>query len=180
MQAAPERRAINIVIALVEEERVAETVQYLFWRTRSLLGRFHDFLTGFFEILKGILDKISSMLKSIVDVVIPQRLTVLTSPQIVVVTSAPKAAVMRASSSFKSKTVGAVVAASSSPISNNSLKDATWLGYFEKNPEKARTLIEQAIQQDDFEALALIRQDKDQYPQLNIIVDQSQMKIASR
>ncbi|MCK5013322.1 MAG: hypothetical protein KAS66_05855, partial [Candidatus Omnitrophica bacterium] len=67
---------------------------------------------------------------------------------------------------------GAVVAASSSPVSDNSLREPAWLTYFEKKPEKARILIEKAIRKKDIDELAYIRARKDSYPRLNAFIDQ--------
>ena len=69
------------------------------------------------------------------------------------------------------KTVGAVVASSSSPVSDNSLKDLTWLDYFEnKKPEMGKALIDKALQQNDSAALATIRENKDDYSKLNAFI----------
>ena len=167
----PMKERIEIAIIPYEDEHVADQIDHLFWRARSLMERFYDYLTGFFDLLKGILEKIFAMLKKAADAAIPQRMIVLKAPQIVVTATTPKVETGEATSASKVETVGAVVKASSSPMSRDSLLDDTWLGYFELNPDKASSPIQQAIEQEDFGALVRIQQNKDLYPQLNTMID---------
>jgi len=64
-----------------------------------------------------------------------------------------------------------VAMASVSSMSRESLKDPVWLRHFEKEPKKARVLIEEALKDGDVDALSVIRRKRRKYRQLNIFID---------
>ncbi|MCK5178899.1 MAG: hypothetical protein KAR32_05155, partial [Candidatus Omnitrophica bacterium] len=149
---------------------------------RVLSGAFMDFvrefLSDFFMWLHSIRQWIDNVLHAIKEILVPVwYVPGLTAEFLGEIEGRPLSlGIEKRLSTFKRGLSpiksGAVVAASSSPVSMNSLTDPTWLAYFEQKPEKASSPIEAALRQGDVDALATIRAHKDEYPQLNTLIDQ--------
>jgi len=59
-------------------------------------------------------------------------------------------------------------------LNNHSLRDPTWLAYFEKDPQKASSPIKAAIENNNMDKLAYILERKEQYPKLYAFITQMQ------
>ncbi|MCK5015351.1 MAG: hypothetical protein KAS66_16205, partial [Candidatus Omnitrophica bacterium] len=185
IRAVPERPKVDILIPAIVEDYVVKKVLYLFWWAKSFLDYFRNFLTDFFESLREMLEKISKILRGIKEMI--SRKGDDLNPVILTPLWRGKNLSRKRSFAYAQDDVigpvmtknnkpndyvGATVALSSSPVNSNSLNDLAWLTYFERKPEKARGLIEQALQAKDPDALVFIREHKDQYPRLNAFIDQ--------
>ncbi|HQP10800.1 MAG TPA: hypothetical protein PKV41_05390, partial [Candidatus Omnitrophota bacterium] len=159
-QPVPMKDPIEVAFISVEEDPVLEKTEYLFWRPRSFLEHFRNFMDKFFSALRRLLGKVEFVLGGVKDEIISQDRQYETLCRY-----APQ--------NDRASHVGAVVAASSSPVNYDSLNDDIWLGYFEQHPDKAADLIKEVIRQDNLAALAVIQGNQPQYPQLNLLIEQN-------
>jgi hypothetical protein len=178
----PIKDPIEVAFISVEEGPVLTKAEYLFWRPRSFLERFRDFLDRFFEALRRILGEVSFVLKGATEDISTKKNTARFNGRHPEESEGRRrissVQILRFAQDDKGDHVGAVVAASSSPVHEGSLNDEVWLGYFEQHPEKAMVLIKEAIRQDNIAALAVIQRNQPQYPQLNLLIEQNLKQVA--
>jgi len=135
------------------------------------------------KVMDEIWVKISTVFDHIVEMIVSRKETEPVDPQMIVTVptiGSPAAPSSDDHGRLADNNAGTrFIMTRSSLAGRQSLKDRTWLDYYERHPKRAGFPIRQVIVRGDYGDLAIILRDKNKYPKLNALINKIQMEVVA-